>query len=407
MNRINMSGDREMKKSVQALILFLLMLLLCSCVALAEGFLPLSVGDRGDEVLAIKKRLYALNYIRTDTLTRQYTEDTQQRIKRFQQFNGLPETGVVDEATYAVLFSENAIRAPWPTMQPVATPAPLTEPDWPERDEDGYLAGKGEYFYENNGEGRWAYLNENLQINITRREDSRLSLEWFETEILARNGEALRAIVTDRQNLSRGFRYPEEIAQEERFVLGFSDDFYANRITKKETVGVIIRNGDILWEKTNSKTGRHLPNLDMMAQFQDGSLQVYDCNEYSARELMEAGAVNVFSFGPWLIRDGEINETVYQNFKSIEPRQALGMIAPNHYFLLSIEGRNKYSEGTTLQRVAEIMQAHGVVQALNLDGGNTMALVFHGKMLNKLAVYNNEKFVRRMTSMIGIGCYGE
>ena len=45
----------------------------------------------------------------------------------------------------------------------------------------------------------------------------------------------------------------------------------------------------------------------------------------------------------------------------------------------------------------------GVQQALNLDGGNTMALVFRGRMLNKLATWKNKKFVRTVTSIIGIG----
>ncbi|MBO4837359.1 MAG: phosphodiester glycosidase family protein, partial [Clostridia bacterium] len=50
-----------------------------------------------------------------------------------------------------------------------------------------------------------------------------------------------------------------------------------------------------------------------------------------------------------------------------------------------------------------LMQQRGVTQALNLDGGNTMALIFRGRMLNKLAVYKNKKFIRSVTSMIGIG----
>ena len=32
-----------------------------------------------------------------------------------------------------------------------------------------------------------------------------------------------------------------------------------------------------------------------------------------------------------------------------------------------------------------------------------MALVFRGRMLNKLAVYKKKKFVRTVTSIIGIG----
>ena len=112
----------------------------------------------------------------------------------------------------------------------------------------------------------------------------------------------------------------------------------------------------------------------------------------------------MFSFGPILIRDGEIDEKMYgSHYRSIEPRHALGMIEPGHYLLVSVQGRRKDSKGTMLQRVAEMMKERGVTQALNLDGGNTMALMFRGQMLNKEAVYQNRQFVRSVTSLIGIG----
>ena len=309
------------------LFLFLLLLPLC---ALAETF---TVGSRGDEVKALKERLQALGYYKAGNITRQYTEDTAERVRRFQRANGLPETGEADEATQEWLYSPDARPAPHPTMRPLATPGPTPVPDWPERDGDG----------------------------------------------------------------------PADIARSAGLVLGISDDFYTYRINnKKETVGVVIRDGKLLYNKIQNM-GHHLPNLDMMAQYSDGSLAVYDNGEITAEELLAAGAVNVYSFGPWLIRDGEINEVVYDNYKSLEPRHALGMIAPGHYFALSIQGRTKFSEGTTLQRAAEILKSRGVTQALNLDGGNTMALVFHGQILNEPAVYDGKKFVRRVPSLIGIG----
>ena len=260
-----------------------------------------------------------------------------------------------------------------------------------------------EYFYENDGEGLWIYLGKNLQVTITRREDSSIPLEWYETEIRTRNGEAFRSVITDPDHPGKKFQYPYVIARQERFVLGFSDDFFGNRMQKKETVGIIIREGKLISEATNRKTGHHLPNLDMMAQYPDGRLEVYECNEFSAEELLAMDARNVLSFGPLLIRNGEINDLVYDYYKSLEPRQALGMISPNHFFLLSVQGRNSGSRGTTLQRVAEMMKEKGVTEALNLDGGNTMALIFRGRMLNKLAVYKNRKFVRTVPSLLGVG----
>ena len=394
--------QRGMLKRLAALLLTMA-LCLCAAAAPAEEAETLSVGSKGQAVLEMKRRLQELRYIEDGSLTKKYTDKTAEAVRDFQRLNGLEETGELDPATREALFAETAVKKPRPTMRPLATPAPTPAPDWPERDADGYLAGEGEFFYENDEEGLWIYLSRSLQITIVRREDSAIPLVWFETDILTRNGETFRTALTDPEHPGRQFQYPYVISKNEGFVLGFTDDFFATRMADHETVGIIIRNGEIISEKTNRKTGRHLPTLDMMAQYPDGRLMVYECSEHTAQELLEMGAVNVFSFGPILIRDGEINDTLYTEFRSVEPRQALGMIEPGHYFLLSVQGRTDSSKGTPLQRLAEIMKERGVTQALNLDGGNTMALVFRGRMLNKLAVYKKRKFVRTVTSLIGIG----
>ena len=363
----------------------------------------LTIGSKGNRVTEVKQRLQKLGYMDQGSITRKYNDKTARAVEEFQQFINLPVTGEVDAVTEEKLFSDSAIRKPKPTLEPLPTPGPIEERDWPERDEAGYLAEDGEYFCENDEEGQWVYLSRNLQVFIRRGEDPSIPLEWFETEILTRNGETFRTAITDPDHPGKKFRYPYDISRDERFVLGFSDDFYATRMADRETVGIIIREGRIISEKTNSRTGHHLPNLDMMAQYPDGRLEVYECAEYSAQQLLDKGAVNVFSFGPILLRDGKINELLYTYYRSIEPRHALGMIEPNHYLLLSVQGRNKDSKGTMLQRVAEMMKERGVTQALNLDGGNTMALIFRGRMLNKLATYKRKNFVRTVTSLIGIG----
>ncbi len=386
------------------LALFLLLALMLASILPAAAEEELSLGARGESVFEMQKRLRELRYLGKGQLTKSFNETTEQALKEFQQHNGLVVTGILDETSRAILFSATAVPKPYPTMPPLATPAPLPEPDWPERDTEGFLAGgQAEYYYENDDAGRWIYLGSDLQIYITRRTDSTIPLIWFETEILTRGGETFRTALTNPERPGKKYQYPYVISRNERFVLGFTDDFFADRMAEKQTVGVVIRGGRIISEKTLRESGSQLPNLDMLAQFPDGRLAVYRCNEITAQELIDLGAVNVFSFGPILIRDGKIDERVYTAYRSTEPRQALGMIAPNHYFLLSVQGRIKKSKGTQLQRVAEIMQAHGVSQALNLDGGNTMALIFRGRMLNKLATYKKKTFVRTVTSLIGIG----
>ena len=390
-----------MRRFLAALTALLLCLL--SVASVAEEPRVLTVGDKGDDVLEVKQRLKELRYITDANLTRKYTDKTEKAVRTFQGMNGLPETGTVDQATREVLFSESAVKKPYPTLPPLAMLASTPAADWPERDGEGFLKENGEYVREYDQEGLWIYLSRTLQVIVTAHEDSSVPLEWFETEIRTRDGENFYTVQTDPEHPGKKFQYPYAIARQAGCVLAFSDDFFATRMDRKQTVGIIIRDGQIISRETNRNSGHHLPNLDMMALFPDGSMKVFECNEHTAEELLEMGAVNVFSFGPILIRDGEINELVYRYFRSIEPRQALGMIEPGHYLLISVQGRTKQSKGTVLQRVAEMMKERGGTQALNLDGGNTMALVFRGRMLNKLAVYKKKKFVRTMTSMIGIG----
>ena len=403
-------GRKRLKNGIKRIsaLLFALVFLFLSAGATDaakadEAELPLTVGTRSALVREVKKRLQELGYMGSASVTNEYNRKTADAVRRFQEVNGLPATGEVDAETERVLFSEKAMKAPRPTLAPLNTPQPYADASWPERDRDGFLAQDGEFIEEDDDAGQWIYLGKDLQVLIRRAEDPSVPLVWFETEILTRNGTALRTAITDPEHPGKQFRYPYDIAKDNQYVLGFSDDFYATRVADRETVGIIIREGKILFSKTNAKTGHHLPNLDMMAQYPDGRLEVYECNEYTAEELLAMGAVNVFSFGPILLRDGEINDLVYQYYKSIEPRHALGMIEPGHYFLLSVQGRTKESKGTFLQRVAEMMRDRGVKQALNLDGGNTMALIFRGRMLNKLATFKKRNFVRTVTSLIGIG----
>ena len=212
---------------------------------------------------------------------------------------------------------------PHTTREPLVTQEPAPLPDTPARDAEGFLQEDGEFIHEDSEAGLWIYLSKTLQVEIRRQRDERIPLVWFETEIRTRGEERFRTVMTDPEHPGKKNRYPFDIARDEGLVLGFSDDFYAERMNKKETVGIIIREGEIISSKTAKKRTSHLPNLDMMIQYPDGRLEVCECTEYTAEELIEKGAVNVFSFGPILIRDGEIDEKMYgSHYRSIEPRHA-------------------------------------------------------------------------------------
>lgn len=384
-------------------LICILLILLLPLSVFADGtvFHELKRGDKGEAVSAFKQRLYELEYYSSGNFNDKFSSDTAETLRLFQEDNGLPVTGVLDEATYTRLFSDEAIgRYDFLSEKPV-----FPKIEWPERDADGYLAGSGEFFYENEEDGCWAYLSDALQIYIIRCVNESFPLEWFETEIFMRGEETIHTVETNPARPGTRFSYPFDIAVDNGYVLGFSDDFYGHRISHNQKVGVVIRDGKVIGNKTySSKRLHNLPNLDVMAQFADGSLKCYASNEKTAQELLDLGAVNVFCFGPILVRNGELDELVAEGFyETKSPRQAFGMVEPGHYMLISVQGRMTSSEGCGLQLIARIIKNRGAVEALNLDGGQTMALIFNGKMLNKLGTYESRTFVRTVTSLIGVG----
>ena len=130
-----------------------------------------------------------------------------------------------------------------------------------------------------------------------------------------------------------------------------------------------------------------------------------DWRQRFAEEYLAEGAVHVFAFGPWLIRDGKINPDVQKPgyYPASEPRVAVGMIEPYHYVIIAASGRpkSKYA-GAKLLWLAETMHGLGCTEALNLDGGATVVMAFNNKII--LQGDNNGK--RNIGSLIAFGLKG-
>ncbi|MGN1432273.1 MAG: peptidoglycan-binding protein [Ruminococcus sp.] len=71
-------------------------------------------GDESDDVKAIQGKLAELKYFDVDP-TGYYGDYTVQTVMNFQLANGLEATGIIDEATYKLLFSTDAVVNPNPT----------------------------------------------------------------------------------------------------------------------------------------------------------------------------------------------------------------------------------------------------------------------------------------------------
>ena len=72
-------------------------------------------GDFSEEVINIQQKLLDLGYFGIQP-TGFYGDLTEEAIKAFQTQNGLEATGILDDATYALLFSDKAVANPTPVV---------------------------------------------------------------------------------------------------------------------------------------------------------------------------------------------------------------------------------------------------------------------------------------------------
>lgn len=165
------------------------------------------------------------------------------------------------------------------------------------------------------------------------------------------------------------------MAEDNNAILAVNGDYYGFRDS-----GFVVRNGYIYRDTTRSGSDN-----EILVIYGDGRFEIAYEAEADAGELVENGAQQVFSFGPGLLREGEIavgeDSEVGQAMQS-NPRTAIGMVEPLHYILLVSDGRTTESAGLTLFELAEVMQGLGCETAYNLDGDGSSTMWFMGEIIN-------------------------
>lgn len=315
--------------------------------------------------------------------------------------------------------------APTPTPLPVETPMPealkpaqqsvyekpAVEVAWPEegqqKDDKGYLLD-GEYVYENAEDGVWFYASPTLVVRVDRKFDSEKVLTWYEAHVFCDpSEERVGAVLNNPEKPQSKHVQAAEIARKNQVVWGMNTDYYTYRLGRKTITGMVIRGKNVFFERVPAANRSQFPNLDTLAMNEDGSWNVYMSDELTAEEYLQRGAVDVFSFGPYLVRDGEINPFISKmtNGKTDQPRCAIGMIKPGHYYAMLAEGRiRNVSVGVNVPFLADHMLAAGCTQALNLDGGQTAVMMFMGNQITRIGKYSGGRTsARTTTEIIGVG----
>lgn len=166
-------------------------------------------------------------------------------------------------------------------------------------------------------------------------------------------------------------------------ILAINGDYYG-----AQERGYVLRNGVLYRASAQSGT-------DALVIGADGNFRI-----------ITEGAWQVLTFGPALIKDGQVtvssSDEVGRAMTS-NPRTAIGQISEGHYLLVVSDGRTKESTGLSLRQLAELMQSLGAQVAYNLDGGGSSTMVFQGRVVNNPTTNGRSIRERSVSDIVYIG----
>lgn len=177
-------------------------------------------------------------------------------------------------------------------------------------------------------------------------------------------------------------------------ILAINGDYYG-----AQERGYVLRNGVLYRASAQSGT-------DALVIGADGNFRIITEGETSADTLVREGAWQVLTFGPALVKDGQVtvssSDEVGRAMTS-NPRTAIGQISEGHYLLVVSDGRTKESAGLSLRQLAELMQSLGAQIAYNLDGGGSSTMVFQGRVVNSPTTNGRSIRERSVSDIVYIG----
>ena len=163
-----------------------------------------------------------------------------------------------------------------------------------------------------------------------------------------------------------------------------------------------MRGGYLYRQTSNTR----YPYGEDLVIWEDGSFEIVNEASATAQELADRGAQEIFSFGPALVNQGEVQVFAGEEVERAQitnPRTAIGILEPLHYLMVVSDGRTRESRGLSLYQLAELMQSEGCETAYNLDGGGSSTIWFNDKVLNKPTTYGDVIAERTISDILYVG----
>lgn len=245
-----------------------------------------------------------------------------------------------------------------------------------------------------------SYLDEHISITITtiRRYGSNFHVAEIK---LSEPAYLKTALAKD----AYGLNIKEKTSVQARRVgaiLAINGDFYG-----ANEKGYVIRNGIIYRQSLRPTDDKRRKYFEDLAILWDGSLLPFDEQTTSISDLASMGAMQVFAFGPTLIKGGEIavdaDTEVGVSNPSGNPRTAIAYLGKCHYLFVVADGRTDESKGPTLLELAQVLRELGAETAYNLDGGGSATMYFNGRLVNNPCTNWNDIHEREVSDIVYIG----
>ena len=200
----------------------------------------------------------------------------------------------------------------------------------------------------------------------------------------------IKTVVT--KNLGRSGEYLTDLAKDNNALIainggGFDDPNSVG--TGGTPIGITISGGEVITNKKYNGSG------GLIGFTEDNKLVV---GKMTLAEAKEKGIRDAVTFGPILINDGKSAEIVGNGGWGTAPRTVIGQRADGIVLFLVLDGRTLLNPGAGLDDLIEIMENYGAINAANLDGGTSTALVVEDTIVNNPTNASGENKTRPIST---------
>ena len=237
-----------------------------------------------------------------------------------------------------------------------------------------------------------SYRDGNISITITEYREHDTTI--YVADVQLSSPEYLRTALAKNAYGRNIKEKTSEMAKNNGALLAINGDYYGSR-----EKGYVLRNGVLYRDKGSS-------DREDLVVWGDGSFQVISEKNTSAASFLEQGAMHVLSFGPALVKDGQVSVTKNQEVGQAtysNPRTAFAIEDELHYLLVVSDGRTDRSEALSLYQQAQFLQSKGAKTAYNLDGGGSSTMWFNGRVVNEPVNHGSEVSERSISDIVYIG----